>query len=338
MAVLVAGGAGYIGSHVCVELIENGIDVVILDNLSNSSIEVISRIEEITSTEVNFYKADILDDRALDGLFFNEQIDAVINFAGAKSVGESVKDPLFYYRNNVSGAITLLEAMARHGVKNLVFSSSATVYGDTEELPIAETAPVGGITNPYGRTKAMIEQILEDIHKSDPEWNIVMLRYFNPVGAHESGLIGEDPKGTPNNLMPYIAQVAIGQRPYLSVFGNDYPTKDGTGIRDYIHVVDLAKGHVKAMGMIRKKVGFKVYNLGTGKGYSVLELLHAFEDACGRELPYRFAPRREGDVAVSYCDPAKAFNEMGWKAEKTLDDMCRDSWRWQSMNPDGYDE
>ena len=361
MKILVAGGAGYIGSHTCVELISSGYEIVVVDNLANSKKTSIKRVEELTGQSVTFYEADILDRVALNDIFAREQVDAVINFAGLKAVGESVEKPLAYYRNNVAGALTLLEVAAEHGVKNHMFSSSATVYGEPAFVPITEECPVGGTSNPYGQTKLVIERMMMDLYDSDPEFNIVLLRYFNPVGAHESGRIGEDPKGIPNNLMPYISQVAIGKRPHLNVFGNDYPTSDGTGVRDYIHVVDLARGHVAALqkfacgqseagaggvagaemaSMVEEEApgGLHIYNLGTGRGYSVLEMLHAFEKACGKELAYEIAPRRDGDIAECYCDPTKAFEELGWKAEKTLEDMCADAWRWQSMNPDGYVE
>lgn len=357
MSILVAGGAGYIGSHTCVELLNAGYDVVIVDNLSNSKKIVVDRIRQLTGCEIGsvsenrirFYHADIRDGRTLNSIFEeelmqpydydDEGIDAVINFAGAKAVGESVEKPLEYYENNVSGAIELARAMKRSGVKNLIFSSSATVYGAPDVMPITEEFPVGGITNPYGQTKAMIEQILTDLHVSDPAWNITLLRYFNPIGAHESGLIGEDPKGIPNNLVPYVAQVAVGKQDHVRVFGNDYQTSDGTGVRDYIHVVDLAKAHVKALERIVANAdGLNVYNLGTGQGSSVLEVIHAYEKACGKQLPYKIYERRAGDAAITYCDASKAYNELGWKAEKTLDDMCADSWRWQSNNPDGYAE
>lgn len=338
MTILIAGGAGYIGSHTCVELISSGYDVVIVDDFSNSKKTVIKRIKEITGRDMVVYENSIRDYDALDKIFSTEHIDVVINFAGSKSVGESVDEPLAYYENNVVGALTLLKAMKKHGIKKHIFSSSATVYGEPQELPITENCPVGKIANPYGHTKAVIERMLMDLYNSDHEWEIALLRYFNPAGAHVSGLIGEDPNGVPNNLMPYISQVAIGKRPYLNVFGDDYKTADGTGVRDYIHVVDLAKGHVAALDKMTGNTGLNIYNLGTGTGYSVLEMLHAFEKACGKPLPYQIAPRRAGDVAACYCDPGKAARELGWKAEKNLDDMCADSWRWQSMNPDGYDD
>jgi len=355
MSILVAGGAGYIGSHTCVELLNAGYDVVIVDNLSNSKKIVIDRIRQLTGCEIGsefenrirFYHADIRDGAMLNNIFeeelmqaydVEEGIDAVINFAGAKAVGESVERPLDYYENNVSGAIQLAKAMKRSGVKNLIFSSTATVYGEPEKSPVKEDAPIKKIFHPYGRTKAMIEQILQDLYVSDSDWNIVILRYFNPIGAHESGIIGEDPKGIPNNLVPYISQVAVGKREYLGVFGDDYETPDGTGVRDYIHVVDLAKGHVAAMKKLQPGSGVNIYNLGTGCGSSVMEVLHAFEKACNKEIPYKIMPRRAGDIAIYYCDPSKAYRELGWKAEKNLEDMCADSWRWQSNNPDGYGE
>ena len=338
MTILCTGGAGYIGSHTCVELLNEGYDVVVLDNLSNSSEESLRRVEQITGKSVRFYKADILDVDALNKVFDAENIDAVIHFAGLKAVGESVEKPLLYYQNNIAGTVNLCNVMSAHGVKNIIFSSSATVYGDPAFIPITEECPKGSPTNPYGWSKSMLEQILMDVQTSDPEWNVVLLRYFNPIGAHESGLIGEDPKGIPNNLVPYIAQVAVGKRAALGVFGNDYDTPDGTGVRDYIHVVDLARGHVKALAKLEPGTGVSIYNLGTGNGYSVLEVLHAYEAACGKELPYEIKPRRAGDIATCYCQATKALNELGWKAEKTIADMCADSWRWQSNNPDGYNK
>ena len=338
MSILVAGGAGYIGSHTCVELLNAGYDVVVVDNLYNSSEEAIRRVEKITGKPVKFYKADVLDREALNKIFDQEKIDSVINFAGLKAVGESVRKPLEYYHNNITGTLILCDVMRNHGVKNIIFSSSATVYGDPAFVPITEECPKGKITNPYGQTKAMLEQILTDLHVADPEWNVVLLRYFNPIGAHESGLIGEDPKGIPNNLVPYIAQVAVGKLKCLGVFGNDYPTHDGTGVRDYIHVVDLAKGHVKALKKLAPGSGVSIYNLGTGIGYSVLDVLHAYEKACGKTRPYEIKPRRAGDIATCYCDAKKKKNELGWVAEKGIEEMCADSWRWQSMNPDGYGE
>jgi len=336
MTILCTGGAGYIGSHTCVELLNEGYDVIVLDNLSNSSEVALERVEKITGKKVKFYKADILDVDALEKVFSSEKIDAVIHFAGLKAVGESVEKPLEYYQNNITGTLNLCNVMRAHGVKNIIFSSSATVYGDPAFIPITEDCPKGSPTNPYGWTKSMIEQILTDLHTSDPEWNVVILRYFNPIGAHESGLIGEDPKGIPNNLVPYIAQVAIGKREALGVFGNDYDTPDGTGVRDYIHVVDLARGHVKALKKIEPGSGVSIYNLGTGNGYSVLDVLHAYEKACGKTLPYEIKFRRPGDIATCYCNADKAKNELGWTAELGLDDMCASSWNWQSKNPDGY--
>ena len=336
MSILVAGGAGYIGSHTCVELLNAGYEVVVVDNLYNSSEEALKRVETITGKAVTFYQVDLLDKPALDDVFKKESISSVINFAGLKAVGESVRKPLEYYHNNITGTLNLCDVMRNHGVKNIIFSSSATVYGDPAFVPITEECPKGQITNPYGQTKGMLEQILTDLHVADPEWNVVLLRYFNPIGAHESGLIGEDPKGIPNNLVPYIAQVAVGKLARLGVFGNDYPTHDGTGVRDYLHVVDLAKGHVKALKKLTPGSGVSIYNLGTGNGYSVLDVLHAYEKACGKELPYEVKERRAGDIATCYCDATKAKNELGWVAEKGIEDMCADSWRWQSSNPDGY--
>ena len=336
MAILVTGGAGYIGSHTCVELLNAGYDVVVVDNLYNSSEKALQRVEQITGKKVKFYEVDLLDQPALKDVFDKETIESVIHFAGLKAVGESVHKPLEYYHNNITGTLILCDEMRKHGVKDIVFSSSATVYGDPAEIPITEHCPKGEITNPYGRTKGMLEQILTDLHTADDEWNVVLLRYFNPIGAHESGLIGEDPKGIPNNLVPYIAQVAVGKLEYLNVFGNDYDTPDGTGVRDYIHVVDLAKGHVKAVKKLTDKEGVSIYNLGTGVGYSVLDVPHAYEKACGKTLKYEIKPRRDGDVAVCYSDSAKAKKELGWVAEKGIEEMCADSWKWQSMNPDGY--
>ncbi|MCF0146084.1 MAG: UDP-glucose 4-epimerase GalE [Eubacterium sp.] len=336
MRILVTGGAGYIGSHTCVELLQEGYEVVIMDNLSNSSRKAVDRIEEITGKTVAFYETDMLDPAGLKALFDAEKIDAVIHFAGLKAVGESVSKPMEYYQNNISGTLNLCFAMRDHQVKNIIFSSSATVYGDPAEIPITENCPKGVCTNPYGWTKHMLEQILTDIHTSDPEWNVVLLRYFNPIGAHESGLIGEDPKGIPNNLLPYVAQVAIGRLPEVGVFGDDYDTPDGTGVRDYIHVVDLAKGHVKAMTRLEPGSGVSVYNLGTGQGYSVLDVIRAYGKACGHDVPYTIRPRRPGDIAACYSLPDKAREELGWEAAFGLDEMCRDSWNWQSRNPDGY--
>ncbi len=336
MKILVTGGAGYIGSHTCIELLNEGHEVVVMDNLYNASEKALERVEQITGKKVVFYKVDMLDKEAVNQIFEEHSIDAVIHFAGLKAVGESVAKPLEYYHNNMTGTFNLCSVMRDHGVKNIIFSSSATVYGDPAEIPITEECPKGKITNPYGQTKGMLEQVLTDLHTADPEWNVVLLRYFNPIGAHESGMIGEDPKGIPNNLVPYIAQVAVGKLKALGVFGNDYDTHDGTGVRDYIHVVDLAKGHVKALKKLAKGSGVSIYNLGTGTGYSVLDVLHAFEKACGKELPYEIKPRRAGDIAACYADPAKAYRELGWKAEFGIEKMCEDSWRWQSQNPNGY--
>lgn len=336
MSILVTGGAGYIGSHTCLELLKAGYEVVVADNLCNSSEEAVRRVEKIAGKPVKFYQADILDREALNKIFDTEKIDSVIHFAGLKAVGESVAKPLEYYHNNITGTLILCDVMRNHGVKNIVFSSSATVYGDPAFVPITEDCPKGQITNPYGQTKSMLEQILTDFHVADPEWNVVLLRYFNPIGAHESGLIGEDPKGIPNNLVPYIAQVAVGKLQCLGVFGNDYPTHDGTGVRDYIHVVDLAVGHVKALKKIEEKAGVCIYNLGTGKGYSVLDVVKAYEKACGKEIKYEIKPRRPGDIATCYADASKAKEELGWEAERGIEEMCADSWRWQSANPDGY--
>ncbi len=336
MSILVTGGAGYIGSHTCVELLNAGYEVVVVDNLYNASRESLKRVEEITGKTLAFYEADILDRDKMNEIFDQENIDSVIHFAGLKAVGESVAKPLEYYYNNIAGTLVLCDVMRSHGVKSIVFSSSATVYGDPAFVPITEECPKGKITNPYGQTKSMLEQILTDLNVADPEWKVVLLRYFNPIGAHESGRIGEDPKGIPNNLVPYIAQVAVGKLERLNVFGNDYDTPDGTGVRDYIHVVDLAKGHVKAIEKMKETGGVQIYNLGTGRGYSVLEVLHAYEKACGKELPYVIRPRRAGDIATCYADPAKAEKELGWKAERGIEEMCADSWRWQKNNPDGY--
>lgn len=335
MKVLVTGGAGYIGSHTCVELLNNGHDVIVVDNLSNSKPEVINRIKELTGRDFKFYKADILNKKEIDKIFKENNIEAVIHFAGLKAVGESVKIPLRYYYNNVTGTLVLCEVMQKHNVKKMVFSSSATVYGKPKTVPITEDFPLSA-TNPYGRTKLMIEQILRDVYVSDNDWSIALLRYFNPIGAHESGRIGEDPNGIPNNLMPYITQVAIGKRERLNVFGDDYDTHDGTGVRDYIHVVDLAKGHLKALEKVMSTKGVEAYNLGTGVGYSVLDVVKNFEKATGKKVPYIITSRRPGDINKCYADPTKAFKELGWKAEKTLEDMCKDAWNWQRNNPDGY--
>ena len=338
MAILVTGGAGYIGSHTCVELLNSGYEVVVMDNLYNASEKALERVEQITGKKLTFYNVDMLDKDAMNVIFEKESIDSVIHFAGYKAVGESVQKPLEYYHNNITGTLNLCDVMRHHGVKKLIFSSSATVYGDPAFVPITEECPKGKITNPYGQTKGMLEQILTDLHVSDPEWNVVLLRYFNPIGAHKSGLIGEDPKGIPNNLLPYIAQVAVGKLQKLGVFGDDYDTPDGTGVRDYIHVVDLASGHVKAVQKLEAAPEVRIYNLGTGHGYSVLQVLHAFEKACGKTLPYEIKPRRAGDIATCYCAPEKAKRELGWVAEYGIDEMCADSWRWQSMNPNGYND
>ena len=334
--ILVTGGAGFIGSHTCVELLESGYDVVVIDNLSNACEESLKRVEKITGKTLKFYKGDIADKELMDKILTENDIYAVIHFAGLKAVGESVHKPLEYYNNNITGTLILCDEMRKHGVKNIVFSSSATVYGDPAQIPITEECPKQSPTNPYGQTKTMLEQVLMDIHRADPEWNVTLLRYFNPIGAHKSGLIGEDPKGIPNNLLPYVAQVAIGKLKCVGVFGNDYDTPDGTGVRDYIHVVDLAKGHVKAMKKLEAKEGVSIYNLGTGVGYSVLDVLHAYEKACGKTLKYEIQPRRDGDIATCYSDCTKAKEELGWVAEKGIEEMCADSWKWQSMNPDGY--
>ena len=335
MAVLVTGGAGYIGSHTCVELLESGEEIVIVDNFVNSKPEALERIREITGKDFKFYEVDLLDREGLDRVFAQNQIDAVIHFAGLKAVGESVAQPLRYYHNNITGTLILCELMEKYGVKKLVFSSSATVYGAPESVPIREDARLT-TTNPYGSTKLYIEGILRDLWVADKDWSIALLRYFNPIGAHKSGLIGEDPNGIPNNLVPYIAKVAVGALEKVHVFGNDYPTPDGTGVRDYIHVVDLAKGHVAAIKKLEQKPGLFICNLGTGKGYSVLDVIKAYEKACGKTLPYVIDPRRPGDIATVYADPAKAKNELGWEAQYGIEEMCADSWKWQSMNPNGY--
>ncbi len=336
MNILVTGGAGYIGSHTCVELLKAGHGVVIVDDLSNSNREAVRRIEELGGKAPRFYEASILDRDALHAVFTDNAVDAVIHFAGFKAVGESVAKPQEYYQNNIGGTLVLLEVMRAHGCRNIIFSSSATVYGEPAEIPITENCPKGVCTNPYGWTKWMIEQILTDLHTADMEWNIVLLRYFNPVGAHPSGLIGEDPNGTPNNLMPYITQVAVGKLEKLHVFGNDYATPDGTGVRDYIHVVDLARGHVAALKAIERNCGVEVYNLGTGRGCSVLEMIKAFEEVNGVKIPYVIDPRRPGDVAACFSAPAKAEEELGWKAMYGVDEMVRDAWHWQRKNPNGY--
>lgn len=336
MAILVTGGAGYIGSHTCVELLSAGYEIIVLDNYSNSKPESLDRVKELTGKDFTFYEVDLLNRSGLEEVFSNHSIDAVIHFAGLKAVGESVSIPLHYYHNNITGTLILCDVMKQYGVKNLVFSSSATVYGMPDRVPISEDFPLSA-TNPYGRTKLMIEEILRDLFVADNSWSIALLRYFNPIGAHESGRIGEDPSGIPNNLMPYITQVAVGKLKELQVFGNDYPTVDGSGVRDYIHVVDLALGHLKALERVLSAQGVDAFNLGTGTGYSVLEIVAAFEKAAGVNIPYKIVERRPGDVAVCYADPSKAKNELGWTAEKGIEDMCKDSWRWQEKNPNGYE-
>lgn len=335
MQLLITGGAGYIGSHTCVELLQAGHELTVVDNLSNSKEESLRRVQAITGKPLRFHCVDLRDAGSLDAVFAAQPVEAVVHFAGLKAVGESVSIPLRYYHNNLTGTLVLLETMKNHGVHNIVFSSSATVYGDPRSMPITEDFPLSA-TNPYGRSKLMIEDILRDLHRSDPAWNIALLRYFNPVGAHPSGQIGEDPKGIPNNLVPYIAQVAVGKLPHLRVFGDDYPTPDGTGVRDYIHVIDLALGHLAALEKLNSTPGLVTYNLGTGRGYSVFEVLHAFEKACGKTLPYRVIERRPGDIAACYADPALARQEMGWQAMRGIGQMCADVWRWQSQNPNGY--
>lgn len=334
--ILVTGGAGFIGSHTCVELMFAGYDVVAVDNLSNSKYESLRRVQEITGKSLQFFEIDLLDKDGLLAAFQSAPIDAVIHFAGLKAVGESVAKPLDYYRNNISGTVSLLEVMRVNQVKSLVFSSSCTVYGEPHAVPITENFPLNPATNPYGRTKRIIEDMLRDLVVAEPEWDIALLRYFNPVGAHESGRIGEDPSGVPNNIMPYIARVAVGIYPEVLVTGSDYDTPDGTGVRDYIHVVDLAIGHIKALRKLATKPGLVTYNLGTGRGYSVLELIAAYQKASGKHIPYRLVDRRPGDIAAAYADPTKAQNELNWAAERDIDDMCLDSWRWQSNNPNGY--
>jgi UDP-glucose 4-epimerase len=335
LKILVTGGAGYIGSHTCIELLEAGHEVVVVDNLMNSKEESLKRVQEITGNPLIFNRVDLLDRHALMDIFTRHHIDAVIHFAGLKAVGESVQTPLKYYHNNITGTLILCEVMAEHSVKNIVFSSSATVYGDPAAVPIREDFPLGP-TNPYGWTKLMIEEILKDLFVSDPSWNIALLRYFNPIGAHESGRIGEDPNGIPNNLVPYISQVAVGRLQELKVFGDDYPTPDGTGLRDYIHVVDLAQGHLHALDRLLAGSGVITYNLGTGRGYSVLEIVSAFEKACSKKIRFQIVGRRDGDIAVCYADPSKANRELGWAAKRGIDEMCIDTWRWQSNNPHGY--
>lgn len=336
MAVLVTGGAGYIGSHTCVELMNAGIDVVIVDNFYNCKKSSIDRIKALVGRDFPYYKCDIRDREGLDKIFKKEKIDSVIHFAGLKAVGESVQKPLEYFDNNISGTLVLLDVMRKNGCKKIVFSSSATVYGTKNISPLTEDMEIGGVTNPYGRTKYMIECILQDLYVSDKDWSICLLRYFNPIGAHKSGTMGEAPNGIPNNLMPYITQVAIGKRDHLSVFGNDYDTPDGTCVRDYIHVVDLALGHVKAVQKVEGEKGVFIYNLGTGKGYSVLDVVNAFKKASGIDIKYEIVARRAGDLAVCYSDPSKAYKELGWKAERDIEEMCEDSWRWQKQNPNGY--
>ncbi|GBL04194.1 UDP-glucose 4-epimerase GalE [Glaciecola sp. KUL10] len=335
-SILVTGGCGYIGSHTILQLLEANFDVVVIDNLTNSSLESLQRVEAITGKTVTFYQGDIRDQAFLDKVFTDHEIDGVIHFAGLKAVGESVEKPLMYYENNVFGSVNLCNVMKKHSVKNIVFSSSATVYGDPIELPLHEQLPTGVPTNPYGQSKLMVELILKDLYKSDSSWNIALLRYFNPVGAHISGLIGEDPNGIPNNLMPFITQVATGKREHLSVFGDDYDTPDGTGVRDYIHVDDLAKGHLQALEKLSCDAGLLTVNLGTGQGYSVIDMIKAFERASGQKIPYKVVDRRSGDVASCFADPQYASEVLNWSAKKGLDEMCQDSWRWQSMNPDGY--
>lgn len=336
--ILVTGGTGFIGSHTCVELINAGYDVVVFDNLANSKEESLNRIEKITGTRPRFYKVDMLDRAGVWDIFEKESISSVIHFAGLKAVGESVEKPWEYYQNNIEGTLILLDVMRAHGVKNIVFSSSATVYGDPAFVPITEECPLGNPTNPYGQTKKMLEQILTDMYVADHEWNVSLLRYFNPIGAHPSGLMGEDPNGIPNNLMPYITQVALGKLPQLGVFGDDYDTHDGTGVRDYIHVVDLARGHVKTLQAVEGQTGVHVWNLGTGKGYSVLDVVKAFEAATGKKVPYQIKPRRAGDIATCYASADKAKRDLGWEAQYDIEDMCRDSWNWQMKNPNGYED
>ncbi|MDZ7714968.1 MAG: UDP-glucose 4-epimerase GalE [Balneolaceae bacterium] len=336
MSILVTGGAGYIGSHTCLELLNDDNDIIVVDNLSNSKFEALNRVEEITGREITFYEVDLLDKKELEKVFqTHNDIDSVIHFAGYKAVGESVSIPLSYYHNNITSTIYLCQLMKKYDAKKLVFSSSATVYGDPDTVPIKEGFPLSA-TNPYGRTKLFIEEILRDLHSSDNSWDIALLDTFNPVGAHKSGRIGEDPNDIPNNLMPYISQVAVGKLEKLSVFGDDYPTKDGTGVRDYIHVVDLAVGHLKALKKLNGNPGLVTYNLGTGKGYSVLDVVKAFEKASGQPIPFEITDRRPGDIAKCYADPSKAEKELGWKAERGIEEMCKDTWRWQSQNPDGY--
>ncbi|WP_337155233.1 UDP-glucose 4-epimerase GalE [Pseudomonas protegens] len=336
MRFLITGGAGYIGSHTLLELLQAGHEAVVLDNLCNSSMLSLQRVQQITGVAPVFVQGDVCDRAVLDRIFTQYEIDGVLHFAGLKAVGESVKQPLSYYQNNVSGSITLCQAMATAGVYRLVFSSSATVYGDPVQIPLVESSPLGTPTNPYGTSKLMVEKMLQDMATADPRWSVALLRYFNPVGAHQSGLMGEDPNGLPENLLPYISRVAVGKLERLSIYGNDYPTPDGTGVRDYIHVVDLAKGHIAAVNYISQHTGINAWNLGTGVGYSVLEMIRAFEDASGCTIPYTLSPRRQGDIAQCWSDPSKALHDLGWKAERGLKEMMEDTWRWQSNNPDGY--
>lgn len=336
MKILVTGGAGFIASHTNVELLNVGYDVVVVDNLVNSSRESVARVEELTGKKISFYEEDLLNEKAIDAIFEKENIDSVIHFAALKAVGESCQIPLRYFDNNLTGTLNLLKVMEKHGVKSIVFSSSATVYGKPESVPIREDFPLS-VSNPYGRTKLIIEDMLRDIYKSDNEWDIALLRYFNPIGAHESGMIGENPHGIPNNLLPYVAKVAAGQLECVNVFGDDYDTPDGTGVRDYIHVVDLATGHIKALEKLVTHPGLVTYNLGTGVGYSVLDIIKNFEKACGKEIPYKITPRRPGDIDMCYADPAKAKEELGWEATRSIDKMCEDAWRWQTKNPNGYE-
>ena len=336
MKILVTGGAGFIGSHTNVELLNAGYDVVVIDNLVNSSRESIKRVEKLTGKKITFYEEDLLNEKAVDDIFTNENIDSVIHFAALKAVGESCEIPIRYFDNNLTGTLNLLKVMDKHNVKSLVFSSSATVYGKPKSVPIKEDFELS-VSNPYGRTKLITEDMLRDIYKSDPDWNIALLRYFNPIGAHESGEIGENPHGIPNNLLPYVAKVAAGQLECVNVFSDDYDTPDGTGVRDYIHIQDLATGHIKALEKLAKKPGLVTYNLGTGVGYSVLDIIHNFEKECGREIPYKIAPRRPGDIDMCYADPSKAEKELGWKATRGIDKMCEDAWRWQSKNSNGYE-
>ena len=337
MKILVTGGAGYIGSHTCLEMLNAGYELVVVDNLSNSKETALQRVQEITGKSITFYKVDLLDRPALEEVFRRESVAAVIHFAGLKAVGESVSIPLRYYHNNLTGTLVLCEVMKQFGVHNLVFSSSATVYGEPKSVPILEDFPLSA-TNPYGRSKLMIEDILRDLYHAEPEWNMALLRYFNPVGAHSSGRIGEDPNGIPNNLLPYVAQVAVGRHPHVRVFGDDYPTPDGTGVRDYIHVLDLAQGHIKALQKLESNPGLVTYNLGTGRGFSVLEVIHAFEQACGKPIPYQVYARRPGDIATSYANASKAQRELDWSAQRGIAEMCADMWKWQSANPQGYTE